>query len=140
MEFTVSIDIHASAEKIWSELIDVERWPEWTPSMLQIDRLDDHQFGKSSQARVKQPKLMPMIWTVTDFDPGRSFTWTAEGRGITSIGEHRLSPSDGQTVTVTLAIHQTGPLAPIVALFTSGITRRYLSMEAHGLKQRCETK
>ena len=139
MEYTVSIDIHASPEIIWSELVDVERWPEWTRSMTRVDRLDSGPFGNGSRARVTQPKLMPLIWTVTDFEPGRSFTWTARAAGVTTSGEHRLSPGAGQSVTVTLGIRQSGWLAPIVALFASGLTRRYVTMEAQGLKQRCET-
>jgi hypothetical protein len=138
VEYTVSVDIHASPERIWSELIDVERWPEWTKSVTRVERLEVGPFGLGSRARVKQPKLPPLVWTVTDFQPEQAFTWTASSSGITSVGEHWLRPGDAQTCTVTLAIRQSGPLAPIVGLLTSGLTRRYVNIEAQGLKQRCE--
>lgn len=138
MDYTVSIDIHASPEKVWSELIDVERWPESTPSMTRVERLDNGPFGIGSRARVTQPKLSPMVWTVTDFEPGRSFSWTARATGITIVGEHSLSPKAEDTVTLTLGIRATGPLGPLVSLLTAKLTQRYVNMEAEGLKHRCE--
>jgi hypothetical protein len=138
MEYAVSIDIHAAPEKVWSELIDVERWPESTTSMTRVERLDNGPFGLGSRARVTQPKLNPMVWTVTAFEPGRSFAWTARATGITVVGEHSLSSGDGNTVTLTLGIRATGPLAPIVALLTGNLTRSYVNLEAQGLKRRCE--
>jgi len=75
-----------------------------------------------------------MIWTVTEFEPGRAFSWTAAAVGLTSVGEHRLTPRDDQSCAVTLAIRQSGPLALMVGLFTSGMTRRYVNLEAEGLR------
>ena len=50
-----------------------------------------------------------------------------------------LGPTAGnRTAPVTLGIHQSGPLAPIVALLAGGRTKRYVQMEADGLKTRCE--
>jgi hypothetical protein len=138
VEYAVSVEIHATPEKVWSELIDVERWPEWTPSMTKIERREAGPFGLGSRARITQPKLPPMIWTVTDFRPGKAFSWTAAATGVTSVGEHELSVGDNQTVTVTLRVRQSGPLAPIVGLLTSEMTKRYVNLESQGLKQRCE--
>jgi uncharacterized membrane protein len=138
VDYAVSVEIHATPEKVWSELIDVERWPEWTPSMTKVERLDTGPFGPGSRARIKQPKLLPMIWTVTDFRPGQAFSWSATATGITSVGEHELSAGDGQVVTVTLRVRQSGLLAPIVGLLTSEMTQRYVNFEAQGLKRHCE--
>jgi uncharacterized membrane protein len=138
VKYTVSVDIRASPDRVWSELTAVEKWPEWTKSVTRVERLEDGAFGLGSRARVKQPKLPPLVWTVTDFQPGRAFTWTASSGGVTSVGEHRLRPGDDQTCTVTLAIRQSGPLAPVVGLLISRMTRRYVNIEAQGLKQRCE--
>jgi hypothetical protein len=58
--------------------------------------------------------------------------------GVTSIGEHRIAPHETGDVTVNLGLRQEGPLAPVLALFTSKLTRRYVETEAQGLKRRCE--
>jgi hypothetical protein len=103
-----------------------------------IQRLEQATFGVGSRVRVKQPKLATAIWTVTDMQPERSFTWTAVTSGITSVGVHQIHPGPSGNVTVTLSVRQTGLLAPIVGLFASGLTRRYIQMEVEGLKRRAE--
>ena len=54
------------------------------------------------------------------------------------MADHRVTPIDAETVRVTLSIRQSGPLAPIIGHLYAGLTRRYLNMEAQGVKQRCE--
>ncbi|WP_202513189.1 hypothetical protein [Streptomyces sp. SID3343] len=41
-------------------------------------------------------------------------------------------------MTFTLTLQQSGLLAPVVGMLAGGLTRRYLRMEAEGLKQRSE--
>jgi Polyketide cyclase / dehydrase and lipid transport len=78
MGFKVSITISASHERVWEVLTDVERWPEWSPSMTKVTRFDSGPFMMGSQARIKQPRLSPMVWTVTEMTPGWSFVWENE--------------------------------------------------------------
>jgi uncharacterized membrane protein len=138
MRFETSTDIDAALGDVWMVLTDVERWPQWTTSMTSVQRLDEGPFAVGSRARVRQPKLPAAVWEVVDLEPEVSFSWTARTPGITTTAEHRLTPRPGGGVGVTLSIRQTGPLSPFVALFTSRITRRYMQMEADGLKRRCE--
>lgn len=139
MDFSVSVSIDAPATRVWPILADVEHWPEWTASITRVQRLDSGPFGPGSRARVEQPKLSPMLWTVTSCEPNRSFTWRTAMPGVTSIGDHRIAHAPGDGVTVTLSLRQTGVLAPLIALFAGGLTRRYLQMEADGLKRRSES-
>ena len=138
MQFEISTDIDAAPGDVWMVLTDVERWPQWTASMTSVERLDEGPFSVGSTARVRQPKLPVAVWEVVDLEPEVSFSWTAKAPGITTTAEHRLALRPGGGVGVTLSIGQTGPLSPLVALFTSRITRRYVQMEADGLKRRCE--
>jgi uncharacterized protein YndB with AHSA1/START domain len=138
MQFETSTDIDAAPGDVWMVLTDVERWPQWTTSMTSVQRLDEGPFAVGSRARVRQPRLPAAVWEVVDLEPERSFSWTARAPGITTTAEHRLTPRLGGGVGVTLSIGQRGPLSPLVALLTSRITRRYVHMEAEGLKRRCE--
>jgi hypothetical protein len=52
-------------------------------------------------------------------------------------GRASVEPEGGGS-KVTLWIEQTGLLAPVLALFYKGLTRRYVRTEAEGLKRRCE--
>lgn len=140
MRYETSVEIEATPELIWPVLIDVERWPEWTPSMRRVERVDEGEFGVDSRVRIKQPRLPAVIWRVTAFEPGRSFSWIARGAGMTTVADHRLAAGPTGATVVTLSIHQSGPLAPVLALFTERLTKRYVLMEAGGLKARSEAR
>jgi hypothetical protein len=79
------------------------------------------------------------VWEVTELVPGERFTWVARGPGIVTTGIHIAHDSDRAGVTeVTAALEQDGPLGRVVGLLTRRLTRRYLDIEVHGIKQRCE--
>ena len=139
MHVETSVVIDATAAEVWSVLVDVDRWPAWTETVSELERLDTGPLGLGSRVRLKQPRLKAMVWHVTEIEAGTSFSWRSSGGGVTTTGGHRLRAGDNETTNVTLSIDQLGPLAPILGLFTARLTRRYLEMEAHGLKRRCET-
>ena len=139
MHHETSIEIAASPELIWSTLSDVERWPEWTPSVSEVERLDAGDFGAGSRVRVKQPGMPRLVWEVTEYVPGKVFSWASKAPGVTITGGHRLVVDQGDRVTVTLTLDQEGFLAPVVWRLTGSRSRRYLQMEADGLKRRCES-
>ena len=137
LSFSKSIDIDAAPDAVLAVMSDVERWPEWTPSVTSITRLDAGPFMVGSRARIRQPKLPPALWTVSAIEPGRSFTWISKGPGILVTAHHSIDPHAGGS-RVTLSIRYEGLLAKLVAWMTSDINERYLAMEANGLKARCE--
>jgi hypothetical protein len=138
MNLQISTDIRAESKSVWATLVDVERWPEWTRSVDEAERLDDGEFGIGSRARVRQPRIPVAIWKVTEFESGRSFTWVSEAIGIRSVGTHLLEPRGDGTVSLTLTLVQTGWLAWLVRSRAEKTARDYLAMEAQGLKRRCE--
>jgi uncharacterized membrane protein len=139
MHHETSIEIAASPELIWSTLSDVERWPDWTRSVTEVERLDDGAFGVGSRARVKQPGMPRLVWEVTEYAPEEAFTWASKIPGVATTGAHRLGTGVDGSVTVTLTLDQEGPLAPVVWRLTGSRSRRYVQMEAEGLKRRCES-
>ncbi|SPT63098.1 SRPBCC family protein [Actinomadura madurae] len=139
MHFEISVDIDAAPETVWRILTDVERWPDMTDSVDRVEILDKP-FALSSRARVHQPKLPAAIWTVTDFTENENFTWESRSPGVRTTAGHDVLRTPNGTTTVRLTIDQTGPLAPAIALFTGRLTRRYVTMEANGLKARAEAK
>jgi len=133
-----TIEIHAAPEKVWAVLIDVQRWPEWTASMQKVETRDPGVLAVGSKVRIKQPKVPAVTWEVTELEPPRSFTWTATSPGVTTVAEHRITPLGPSTVEVHLGIRRSGPLARLVSALSANLTRRYVTMEAQGLKRRCE--
>lgn len=138
-EFSRGIDVHAPPDRVWSAIVDVERWHEWTPSISSIERLDDGPLKIGSSARVRQPKLRPAVWQVIELEEGRGFTWETKSSGVRSVGGHWIQPAAGGC-RVVLSLRLCGLLAPIVSLAARGLIERYLSLEADGLKQRSEAQ
>ena len=135
--FDTAVEIHAPPDRVWSVMRDVERWPEWTPSVRAITRLEGGPFDVGSRARVRQPKLLPTVWRVTELEEGRGFTWVTRSAGVRVKARHYVEPT-AQGTRATLSLDFSGPLAPLVARLTRGLTERYLALEARGLKQRSE--
>jgi len=88
-----STTIDAPIDIVWSVLVDVERMPEWTPSMQSVHLLEGPALRRGSRVRIKQPRLAASTWTVDLFDPPRPATTLLvafEGR----VGrDHRESPA-----------------------------------------------
>jgi uncharacterized membrane protein len=125
--------VAAPPEVAWDALVDVERWPTWTRSMRRVQRLDGGPLAVGSRVRIKQPRLVPVVWTVTELDEGRAFAWAAEGAGVRSVARHEVRPMGAGTSEVLLTFDQTGPMAPVLRAVLGGLTRRYVRMEAEGL-------
>ncbi|MBQ1011278.1 SRPBCC family protein [Micromonospora sp. M51] len=138
MRFEADTEIAADAEQVWAVLVDVGSWPEWTDSVTQVERGEPGPLAVGATARLTQPKLRPALWRVTELTERREFVWVSGAPGVRTTGEHRLlSLPDGRT-RVELAIDQSGPLAGLIGRLYGGLLRRYLRMEADGLRRRCE--
>lgn len=138
MRYIHTVDIAADASVVWAILIDVQRWPEWTASTRQLTRLDDGPLQVGSTARVRQPKGRPMVWTITELEPERSFTWTASTPGLRYSAGHMITPTESG-VRAVLSFDASGALAWLGQLLAGARIRRYVGFEADGLKQRAES-
>ncbi len=116
---------------------DIERWHEWTPTIRSIRRTNAGPFRIGARARVCQPKLPPADWIVTALDDGREFTWESRGPGIRVVARHLVEPS-AEGSRVTLSIQYNGIIGNLFGRLTAGINRRYIALEADGLKRRAE--
>ncbi|MET0417620.1 MAG: SRPBCC family protein [Actinoplanes sp.] len=138
MRFEADTEIAADADQVWAVLTDVQRWPEWTASVSRVERGEPGPLAVGATARLTQPKLRPAVWRVVELTDGREFTWASDAPGVHTRGEHLLRPLPGGRTRVELAIAQSGPLATPVGWLYGGLLRRYLRLEADGLRRRCE--
>ena len=139
MGFEVSSPSNASEERVWATLTDVDHWPEWTSSMTSVTRIDSGAFGVGSQARVKQPKLGTMTWTVTELTPGHSFVWEAKRPGLRLVAGHHLTSGGDGGVNLTLTVEHSGPVGRLLEPLTDKSAKRYVQLEGEGHKRRAET-
>ena len=116
---------------------DVERWPEWTPTVKKIRALDQGPLAVGSRKIIWQPKLLPAKWKLTELDDARrSFTWETRAPGLRVEARH--SVDSGNVTRAILSIGFSGLLGPLFARLTSNLNDRYLALEAKGLRERSE--
>ena len=127
-----------SAEEVWAVLADVSRWHEWTPTITRVETLDARALETGARFRVLQPRLRPAIWTVTESQPAKKFTWESRGPGTLVVAEHVIDPAAGGSSRVLLRVAISGLLGTIFGYLFGSLTSRYLSQEAAALKLRVE--
>ena len=125
---------------VWSVYTDVACWPEWTESVTTVELDPVGPLSLGSRATIKQPRFPLLVWEVTDVVPGRSWTWRQRSPGGTTLASHEVVPQPDGTTLVRQRIDQRGPVGVVVGVLTRGLTRRYLDMEARGLKAASERR
>ena len=142
MEFKITTDIDASADVVFAVMTDIERWPEWTPTVTRVERLDGSSLpiAINSRLRIVQPKVPPAEWTVTALEAGRGFRIMSHSPGATVEANHWIEPLGDGRSRVTLSVTFAGWLGQLIARLMRGLNERYLAQEAAGLKRRSEEK
>ena len=135
--FRIEVEIHAPADRVWSVMTDFARWREWTPSVTSIEQLDPGPIAPGIRLLIRQPKLLPAVWTLTELKEGQSFQSVTGGPGVKVIARHGIEPAESGS-RVTLSLEFAGFLGGLVGRLTGGLNERYLALEAAGLKQRSE--
>ncbi len=137
MRWQNTVTIDAPVRRVWELTLDVERWPDYTPTMQSVRRLDSGPIAVGSTARIKQPGQAPAVWTVTGLIPEREFTWQTKRLGITMVGSHLLAPAErGCRNTLTLDV--TGFGARLLGLLGGRAFAGALAKENHGFKVAAE--
>lgn len=143
MRFDITTEIDAPPEVVFAVLSEVERWPEWTPTVTRVERLGDAgaPFALGTRLRIVQPKVPPADWTVTALEAGRGFRFVSRSPGATVEADHWIEPAGpGDRSRVTLSVTFGGFLGRLIGRMMRKLNERYLAQEAAGLKQRSEER
>jgi uncharacterized membrane protein len=138
MRFEESIDIDAQQERVWEVLSDLEAWPRRIETVDVVELLTPAPLSKGSRVRLKQPKLPEGTWDITVWDAPSYFEWRQKSGGITSVAGHRVEMLEGRS-RLTLSLDMRGLLIPVIGLFYRGLTNRYMTIEAKGMKRAAES-
>jgi uncharacterized membrane protein len=133
-----SIEIDAPPQVVWDVFSDVEHWPEWTASVTSLSGRDGSALAVGRRFAIKQPGLQKLIWKVSEIEPGGSWTWATRSPGVNVIARHYVTALPGGRTLVRQELDQRGALGALVGRLTVKRTKRYLAMEARGLKARSE--
>ena len=133
-----SIEIDAPAQLVWEVFSDVERWPDWTASVTSLVGRDGPTWLSANRFSIKQPGMSKLIWKVTEIDPGLSWTWVQRSPGSLVTARHHVIAQPGGRTLVRQQLEQRGVLGALVGRMMLKKTKRFLELEAQGLKARSE--
>jgi uncharacterized membrane protein len=133
-----AVEIDAPATLVWDVFSDVERWPEWTASVTRLVALDGPGLAVGKRFEIKQPRMPKLVWEVTEVTPGAAWTWVQRSPGGLTLARHDVIAESDQRTLVRQQIDQQGPVGAVVGLLMRTMTKRYLKLEAMGLKARSE--
>ena len=131
------ITIDAPPDIVWAVTVDIERWPEWTPSVTMVQRIDQGSFDVGSTALIKQPGLPAAEWTVTALMRGERFSWESRRPGIHMIATHQITTAETGSQS-RLCIEMFGVVARLLWPLIYVAAKRLLEQENTGLKGQCE--
>jgi uncharacterized membrane protein len=139
MRFETSIEIAASQQRVWDVLTDLEAWPRRIETVDTVELLTPAPLAKGSRVRLRQPKLPEETWDVTAWDAPAYFEWIQKESGVTNVAGHRAEALGEGRARLTLTLDMRGLLIPVIGRFYKGLTERYMSLEAEGMKRAAES-
>ena len=135
-----SVEIAAPASLVWDVFSDVERWPEWTASVTRLVALDGPGLAVGKRFEIKQPRMPKLVWEVTEVHPGAGWTWVQRSPGGSTVARHDVVAQAGGHTLVRQQLDQRGAVGALVGRLMHGTTKRYLELEAQGLRARSEQR
>jgi uncharacterized membrane protein len=133
-----SVGIAAPPQLVWDVFTDVEHWPDWTASVTSLVGLDAPALAVGRRFAIKQPGMSKLVWTVTEIEPGSSWTWVQRSPGVLVSARHDVIAQPGGRTLVRQQLDQRGVLGALVGRLMAKKTKRFLELEAQGLKARSE--
>ena len=135
MRFEQSIEIDAPHRRVWDVLSDIEAWPQRIETVDTVELLTPAPVTQGSRVRLKQPKLPEGTWDITVWDAPSYFEFRQKSGSVTNVAGHRVEALEEGRSRLTLTLDRRGLLVPVVALFFQGLTNRYMTVEAQGMKR-----
>ncbi len=132
--YEASISIAGTRESVWRVLAGVAAWPKWLPTVSSVRPLDGEPLKLGARYTVRQPKLRPATWVVTELEPQYSFVWQARSPGLLMIAGHTIEDLPAGGSRVTLRFEFAGLLGPLLGRLFRSTTEQYLAQEVASLK------
>ena len=135
------IQIHATAERVWQVLTDLNAYPQWNPFITSAK--GEILTGSRLRIRIAPPgsKAMTFRPIITSVDPARELRWL--GRLLLTglfDGEHvfTIQPMDADRIQFVQHENFTGLLVPLVWRKLEAGTRKGFELMNTALKRKVE--
>ena len=118
---------------MWKVLADVQKWPEWTPTMTSVRALGSAGLVQGNTFEVKQPGLAKTVFTVEACEEGTAFAWSTRSAGVSTIADHVLSDTSDGGTRIELSIRMSGPGVGLLWVLLGRKVRSFVDTEAESL-------
>lgn len=115
MRFESTADVDAPTAKIWALIDRLEDWPQWMPSIKNIERISPGPLAVGSQLSVTANVSgirVALLMTITEFVPERNVVMEGRALGTRLMRFYKLEPAKGKT-KITVGGDVSGVLAPL---------------------------
>jgi len=129
-----SIVINVPAERVWEAFVNLGDWPVWNHHMREIRLLTEVPLSMGSRARIVLKRGLSSTWEVTEFSPGRSFTWDASLFGSRLSFAHVVQPVNAGS-RVVFRIEASGLTALAASLVLRFSYSRFRTRSLRRLKE-----
>jgi uncharacterized membrane protein len=133
-----SVVIAAPRETVWRILSHIAAWPEWLPTVVKVEPLNENSLCLGSRFVTHQPKLRPPVWTVSEIERPKRFVWVARLPGVEMLAEHAIAQKSSASSGVTLRLSFARLLGGIIGKLFRSVTESYLAQEAASLERAAE--
>ena len=116
MKFSASVEVNATAEKVWALINNAEEWPRWIPSLKKIEKVSEGPPGVGSQVLVVARSLIAvnLLMTITEFVAGRRVVMEGKVLGVKMTRYYKLEPVGQDRTKLTAGGEVSGLLAFLV--------------------------
>ena len=132
-EYTKVLECGAPRGAVWNVLADVQKWPDWTPTMTSVRAVGSAGLVHGNTFEVKQPGLAKAVFTVEACEEGSAFAWSTRSAGVSTIADHVLSDTTGGGTRIELLIRMSGPGVGLLWMLLGRKVRRFVDTEAESL-------
>lgn len=87
-----SFEVPLPVADAWAALADVARWPRWAPHIAAVVVTPPGPVGSGTSGTFRFRPVGRSRFTMTRFDPPRSWTWTGRVVGVPIDYDHRFEP------------------------------------------------
>lgn len=111
-QYEYSLETSVPTDALWARWADITAWPSWNAGVAAIEI--DGEFAAGTTFRMTLPDGSVLPMTLTELDPGQSFTDVLDGGDFEVRTVHSLEAlPDGRT-RIVYRTEITGPAADVV--------------------------
>lgn len=147
---TLVLEKHISApvDRVYAQLMDLERWPETISAITKIEKLTKGPVTNGTrfkETRVMFGKEHAETMTFENVTPNKGYTLTASSCGMRYATTHTLTPEAGgtklrfemQSTPLTLGAKI---MSPVMGAMLKGTMKKMIAKDFDDLARACEAK